>query len=42
MTHQLETIDPSTSLHVLIYVPFIHPPRYHRKPMFFQIHTEQR
>jgi len=42
MTHKLDSIDSVISFHELIDVTLVHPLGYHRKPVLFQIHTEQR
>ena len=41
-TYELGTIDPFVLLHELVNIAKIHPFGYHRKPVPFQVHTEQR
>lgn len=42
MTYKLDTINPFMLLHEFIDIAVIHPFGYHRKPVPFQVHTEQR
>ena len=41
-THELNPIDSIISPHELIDIALVHPLGYHRKPVLFQIHAEQR
>ena len=42
VTHELSTIDPFMILYKFVDVAVIHPLGYHRKPVLFQVHTNER